>query len=44
MQKSKSKKQKISQGIYGINAKKSRIIPVKNSSDISTKVKSIIVK
>ena len=43
MKKSKSKKQKSSQGIYGINAKKSRIIQVKTRSDIATKVKAIKV-
>lgn len=40
MKKSKSKKQKSSQGIYGINAKKNRIT-VKSGSDISSKVKAI---
>ena len=37
------KKRNSEQGIYGINAKKSKIIPVKTRSDIATKVKAIIV-
>ena len=37
-------KGKYSQGIYGINANKSRINPVRSRSDIKTKVTSIKVK
>lgn len=43
--KNQLKKRKISaQGVYGMNANKSKILPVKSTSDIATKVKSIIVK
>lgn len=38
------KRRNTAKGIYGIDAKKSSVLPVKSTSDISTKVKSIIVK
>ena len=44
VKKQRKKRTQSNQGIYGINAKKSKIHPVNNRSDISTKVKSIIVK
>ena len=44
MKKTKKRKQKTTQGIYGINANKSRIPVVITGSDLSTKVKAIIVK
>ncbi len=44
VKKQPKKRTQSNQGIYGINAKKSKIHPINNRSDISSKVKSIIVK
>jgi len=42
--KSKKRKQKTTQGIYGIDANKSKVPVIKSTSDLSVKVKAIIVK
>ena len=40
----KIKRGKVNQGAFGIDIKKSKVRPVQSQSDISTKVKAIIVK
>ena len=39
-----SGKAKDTQGIYGINARKKRIEPTRATSDVTSKIKAIIIK